>query len=110
MVEAGLAVIAACLPTLQFLIRKFSLDRMISSIRSAFSLQSLRSQSSGLGPKGPYINMRADSKKPSGPSVEKIVGRGETSEDLAMSSMTGTAVSEDAIHVTKHLSQHDDLV
>ena len=46
MVEAGLAIIASCLPTLQALVAKDSIQSMVASIRSAISLQSLRSHSS----------------------------------------------------------------
>ena len=44
MIEAGLAVIAACLPTLRFLIGKVSLHSMVNSVRSALSLGSMHSQ------------------------------------------------------------------
>ena len=46
MIEAGLAIIASCLPTLQALFVKGSLQSMVASIRSMVSLQSMRSHSS----------------------------------------------------------------
>lgn len=46
MIEAGLAIIASCLPTLQALFVKGSLQSMVASIRSMISLQSIRSHSS----------------------------------------------------------------
>ena len=46
MIEAGLAIIASCLPTLQTLVAKDSIQSMVASIRSAISLESLRSHSS----------------------------------------------------------------
>ena len=40
MFESGLGIIAACLPTLRFLLRDFSLKAIIRSVRSVFSLAS----------------------------------------------------------------------
>ena len=41
--EAGLALIAACLPTLSYLFNGFSLQSAVRSVRSALSLGSMRS-------------------------------------------------------------------
>ena len=46
MIESGLALVAACLPTLRFLFGNFSPESLIRSIRSVMSLESLRSQRS----------------------------------------------------------------
>ena len=46
MIEAGLAVIAICLPILQALLTRGSVQSMVASVRSAISLQSMRSHSS----------------------------------------------------------------
>lgn len=46
LLEVGIALIAACLPTLSYLFARFSLESAIRSVRSAFSLPSLRSQNS----------------------------------------------------------------
>ena len=46
MIEAGLAIIATCLPTLQALFVRSSLQSMVASVRSIISLQSMRSHSS----------------------------------------------------------------
>ncbi|KAI9696878.1 MAG: hypothetical protein M1820_008032 [Bogoriella megaspora] len=46
MLEAGLALIACCLPTLQFLFKGLSAEAIIRSVRSVISLHSLRSQRS----------------------------------------------------------------
>lgn len=41
MLEAGLALIAACLPTLSFLFRRISLQSVLKSVRSKLSIHSL---------------------------------------------------------------------
>ncbi|KAI4111250.1 MAG: hypothetical protein LQ339_000711 [Xanthoria mediterranea] len=50
MIEIGVAVIAACLPTLRPLFQGFSPESIINSLRSAISLRSLRSDQSLPGP------------------------------------------------------------
>ncbi|KAF2233660.1 hypothetical protein EV356DRAFT_567901 [Viridothelium virens] len=47
MIEAGLALIAACLPTLQTLLPVISTQQIIDSVRSIFSLHSQHSSSHG---------------------------------------------------------------
>lgn len=44
MIEGGLAIIAACLPTLHHLVRKVSLSSIFSSLRSALSFGSVHTQ------------------------------------------------------------------
>ena len=44
MIECGLGVVVACLPTLRPLLGRISPDAIFSSFRSVFSLQSLRSR------------------------------------------------------------------
>ncbi|KAK5637481.1 hypothetical protein RRF57_013196 [Xylaria bambusicola] len=46
MIEAGLSLIAACLPTTQHLFRGISLASVVASVRSAISLSSLGTQGS----------------------------------------------------------------
>ena len=46
MLEAGLALIACCLPTLRFLFKGLSPESVIRSVRSIISLHSLGSQKS----------------------------------------------------------------
>lgn len=65
MIEAGLAIIAACLPTLQYLVRKVTLDKVIRSVRSTLSLHSNHSQQNESWPMGGYINSRGSSKSAS---------------------------------------------
>lgn len=47
MIEAGIATIAICLPTLQSLLSNSSVQSIVASVRSAISLESLRSRASG---------------------------------------------------------------
>jgi hypothetical protein len=46
MIEVGLGLFAACLPTIRFLFKGFSPDSVANSVRSAFSLSSMRSNRS----------------------------------------------------------------
>ncbi|MCJ1356783.1 MAG: hypothetical protein MMC33_006779 [Icmadophila ericetorum] len=46
MIECGLGLFAACLPTLRFLFKGFSIESIAASVRSALSLQSMRSENS----------------------------------------------------------------
>ena len=43
LLECGLALIAACLPTLSYLFTRLNLQSAVDSVRSVFSLASLRS-------------------------------------------------------------------
>lgn len=64
MIEGGLAVIAACLPTLRCLVRDLSLNSIVNSIRSALGLNSVcarRNQQSATFPLRPYTQIRAKS-------------------------------------------------
>lgn len=107
MIEAGLAIIAACLPTLQFLVRKVSLDSIVNSVRSALSLQSMRSQRPESRPMGPYTNIQADSEVA---STAPIVGESNTSDVLVMGNVDGLPAKENGIYVTKQVSQHNSIV
>ncbi|KAH6670379.1 hypothetical protein B0J14DRAFT_670688 [Halenospora varia] len=52
LVEAGVGLFASCLPTVRFLFKGFSPESVISSIRSALSLHSLRSNHSRITHRG----------------------------------------------------------
>lgn len=107
MIEAGLGIIAACLPTLQYLIRKNYLDSMISSIRSVFSLRPIRSQQHESKPMGPYTNIHAGRESA---SITPMVGMADRSYSLAMDGIDEKVPRGGRIYVTKQLSQHDDLM
>ncbi|KAB8290714.1 hypothetical protein EYC80_008353 [Monilinia laxa] len=70
MIEVGLGLFAACLPTIRFLFRGFSPESVISSIRSALSLHSLRSNRSRI-----YDTPQAPQEGTSIGSQSHIVGR-----------------------------------
>ena len=68
MLEVGLALIAACLPTLTYLFRGLSLQLVVHSIRSVFSLRLLRpSQSIGQSgwtePDSLYVEIKVNGSK-----------------------------------------------
>lgn len=63
MIECGLGVFVACLPTLRPLLGRISPDAILSSLRSAFSLRSIRSHSSP-----ERSSVRLDSLEPSNSS------------------------------------------
>lgn len=107
MIEAGLAIVAACLPTLQYLVRKSSLDSMFSSVRSAFSLHSFPSQRSSLGTKAPYENMGGGSDSASN---APIVEANKTSNVFVMENVKSSRNGDDGIYITTKLEQHDSMV
>ena len=111
MIEAGLAIIAACLPNLRFLLSKASLDSIVNSVRSALSLESFRSQRS----------RRLAS--PSDGSYANITPPGNASlSHMPMVSVTGSAgslhsankdvtkVKQSGIYVTSQISQQESMV
>ena len=107
MIEAGLAIIAACLPTLRFLVGKVSLDSVMNSVRSAFSLRSLRSQqsqNSTAHPGGPYLDIDG------GDSSTKMVPEIGVTEIIAMRDVGMADRMIDSIHVSKEVSQYRSAV
>ena len=110
MIEAGLAIIAVCLPTLQFLARKASIDSMLHSLRSAFSLKSMLSQNSrrlAFRLNDTYSNTRAASESE---SIAPMVEDNSRSKAFVMSDINKASVKGAGIRVTRELSQHDDVV
>lgn len=101
MIEAGLAIIAACLPTLRFLVGKVSLDNMMNSVRSVFSLRSGRStqhsQPSVSRSGGMYLDLDGGG---SGSSRSKMVSEIGATEMIAME-----VPVEGKIHVTEQVEQ-----
>ena len=111
MIEAGLAIIAACLPTLRFLVGKLSLSSMVNSIRSAFSLGSLRSQYSQRptsSPTGPHSDLTSSNWSWS--KVKFVPDTDYTAEICAMGHMDATNTTDDGIHVTKQVAQEKSMV
>ena len=77
--ESGLALIAACLPTLSYLFNGFSVQSAVNSVRSALSLGSVRSTRksdvSRADVTNPYIDIEANNSSSS--SYAKIFPRPE---------------------------------
>ena len=102
MIEGGLAVIAACLPTLRFLVGEISVTSIVNSVRSAFGLESVntqRSQRSAALPIGPYNNIRANSSFAS-----------HTPMVIKNSFGDGSEAKGRGIQITRHFSQHTSVV
>ena len=72
MVELGVGIIAICLPTLRPLFRGFSPESILRSIRSALSLRSIHSGSSGAR-RSPGRSAAKEAQQPLG-SDSSIVG------------------------------------
>lgn len=109
MIEAGLAIIAACLPNLRFLFSKISLDSIVNSVRSALSLQSLHSQRSRRfesRSEGSYTNIIPGSTASQMPMV-KVTGSTGSSQ---AEEKDAARVTESGIYVTSQISQHESMV
>lgn len=80
-IESGLALIAACLPTLSYLFNGISVQSAVNSVRSAFSLGSVRStrksEPSRAEVTNPYIDIEANN---SSSSYAKMYTRPETAD------------------------------
>lgn len=77
--ECGLAIIAACLPKLSYLFNRFSIQSAVNSVRSVFSLQSMRSgnlksENNPAASANPYVDIESGSKTS---SQAQIFGKGE---------------------------------
>ena len=107
MIEAGLAVIAACLPTLQYLIRKKGIEKMTSNMRSIFSSNAAYSKASELTPIGPYTRVQSSS---AAVSVAPMVGRGTPLRESIDCGNGAMATKGDGIYDIKQVSQRKDLV
>lgn len=110
MIEAGLAIIATCLPTLHFLVRKASLDSIINSVRSAISLHSIHSQHSQQSIQlsaGPYVDVHGSVLSGSQPHL--VPEKGYT-ESFAVKDGNSTNEVHNGIHVTKQFYHHHSEV
>ena len=110
MIEAGLAVIAACLPTLRPLFGKISVDSIVNSVRSALSLDSLRSQRSQrlvAHPEGSYTNATPENSSAAQIPMVSVTG---SAGSLHSADKDVTQVKESGIYVTSQISQHESMV
>ena len=79
MLEAYLGILAACLPTIRFLFKGLSPESVISSIRSALSLHSLRSTHSHINDDG-TASPRGNSNGVRGESMEELNNEGKQAQ------------------------------
>ncbi|KAJ8066070.1 hypothetical protein OCU04_005162 [Sclerotinia nivalis] len=85
MLEAGLSLIAACLPTLSFLFTHFNLQTALRSIQSVFSLRSNNHTSANHSAPShphlnPYVDLEASKLKTPSETVTVTPGRGSREE------------------------------
>lgn len=99
-IEAGLAIIAACLPTLQYLIRKVTLDQIITSVRSTLSLHSNQSQQYESRPMACYANTRGRSDS---------ISTNKT-DDTVVGNSDSAGLKGSPTYLTKQTSLHDLIV
>lgn len=116
MIEGGLAVIAACLPTLRFLVRKVSLSTLVQRLRSALSLGSVDTQGKKWYQRSPpnlkesYIHIHA------GSSTSSTSDPAGQKNKHPINILVGGNVDghfepqQQGIQVTRHLSQHASMV
>ena len=111
LVEAGLGLLASCLPTLWFLFRKATLRSVIKSLRSLLPSVSLHSQSA------PNSSFRTDNYSeihhlPSGNSAVPIYGTESKHEAYVTSDGKNkqTPDEPDQIHIEHGITQVDDMV
>jgi len=110
MIEGGLAIIAACLPTLRFLVGKLSLDSIVNSVRNVLTLESKRSrqsQQSTEPSEGPYTNIYANT---SSTSHSQMVRSKEPTDVFVMGNIDVSQAAEHDIFITRQISQHSSMV
>lgn len=113
LIEAGLAIIAACLPTLRCLIGKVSLSSIVYYVRNALSVGSKYTQEEQFAASSnkSYANIRAGSSSSSTSRVQMVVKEKSGPVDtLAMGDVDGLETTEYGIQVTRQFSQHVSMV
>lgn len=113
LIEGGLALIAACLPNLRFLVGKMSLTRILHSVRSVLSLGSTRtqeqSQQPSSGSKESYVNIEPGSSLSS--TSRTVISEKSGSVDIFVTgNVDGRETKGHGIQVTRQLSQHTSIV
>ncbi|KAI1382875.1 uncharacterized protein F4822DRAFT_435250 [Hypoxylon trugodes] len=79
MIEMGISVVAACLPAIWPLISKISLESMVHTVRSMFSLESIAQSASSRSRRQMSTNERNDNERGSGPYERFSGGSDKTS-------------------------------
>lgn len=117
MIEGGLAVIAACLPTLHFLVRKVSFSSVLQNMRSAFSFGSIHhtqrqliSQASPAHSKESYTHIHVGSSASSTSDAARKENKNPI--DVVFTGMVDghSELQEHGIQVTREFSQHASIV
>ena len=110
MLEAGLSLIAGCLPSVYIIFAKDSLQSVIASIRSAISLHSIRSDRSR-GSKKPYENMENTS---TASHAQPLKQQGDNSNHIysayEMDDVPPMPTQDGEIRVRSDLSQSEKMV
>lgn len=110
LIEGGLAIIAACLPTLRCLISKLSLSSIVHSVRNALSIGSKHTQEDfqrlPVSSNKSHPNIQAGSSSSSTSRVQIVVKENSGPVDtLAMGGVDGLETTVHSIQVTKQFSQ-----
>ncbi|MCJ1260610.1 hypothetical protein MMC22_000472 [Lobaria immixta] len=115
LIEGGLAIIAACLPTLRCVIRKISLSSIVHSVRNALSVGSKHTrgdfQRFPASSDKSYPNIQAGSSSSSTSREQMVVKKNSGPVNtLAMGDVNGLETTVHGIQVTKQFSQHISMV
>jgi hypothetical protein len=101
MIEAGICIVAACLPTIQQLFRGHSLRSVVNSVRSAISLQSLsgsggsRQRSSASRSRGLYSEQDPSNLAGSAQGFAKLEERTSEEPPVPLVGMKGEIKDDD---------------
>lgn len=99
MIEAGLSLIAACLPTTQHIFRGRSIGSVVASVRSAISLPSItRSQNSGNSQNSRNKNTGLNERNASRSFQRLAESRSLEEQNGGLGKESTTLVSDDEIH------------
>lgn len=117
MIEGGLAVIAACLPTLRFLVGNVSISSILYSMRSALSLGSVNPQDrrdqyqrSPTNSKESYRHINLGSSTSSTFNITREKNKVSTDNSVTGNADGFSERQEHGIHVTRQFSQHASMV
>ena len=110
MLEAGLSLIAGCLPPVYSIFAKNSLQSIIASIRSAISLHSIPSDRSR-GSKKPYENMENSSTvSHEQPLKRQVDNLNHIYSAYEMDDVPPVPAQDREIHVKSDLAQSEQMV
>lgn len=112
-IESGLALIAACLPTLSYLFNGFSVQSAVNSVRSAFSLGSVRStrksEPSRAEVSNPYIDIEANNSSSSYAKIFPRPEKADASTNYPLQTMTDQKERDKEMHDQTNTTVRNDL-